>query len=155
MPSHPTPRTISHPGWSGLLLLLFAALVGGCSTPSLPSPPPVSASPLPACPDRPNCVRTARTYDQSAEAVFTAAQQALDALGPAELQVQPDRRRADAVYRVALVFKDDMAVAVTANGGPTTLHARSESRVGYSDLGVNERRVARFFEAVADHLPSS
>lgn len=112
----------------------------------------MSASPLPACPDRPNCVRTARTYDRSAEAVFAAAKQALDALGPAELQVQPDRRRADAVYRVALVFKDDMAVAVTADDGTTTLHARSESRVGYSDLGVNERRVARFFAAVDEAL---
>jgi len=148
-------RALSRPALSGLILLLIAVVAVGCSTPSLSSSPSVSASPLPSCPDRPNCIRTARTYDSSAEAVFNAAQRALDTLGPAELQVRPDRRRADAVYRVALVFKDDMAVAVTAEDGTTTLHARSESRVGYNDLGVNERRVARFFEAVAEHLPSS
>jgi len=53
------------------------------------------------------------------------------------------------VYQVALIFKDDVDVAVRArDDGGSALYVRSASRVGYSDLGVNQRRVERLLRAV-------
>ena len=114
------------------------------------SAPPDSL--LPACPETPNCERTARPYSVDASSLFAAAQRGLDALGPVELQVQPEARRASAVYRVALLFKDDVDVAVESSAEGSTLHVRSASRVGHGDLGVNRRRVDRLFRAVDEAL---
>jgi uncharacterized protein (DUF1499 family) len=90
-------------------------------------------------------------YDVPADSLFRAARQALDALGPVALRL-PDgtaARRAEAVYRVALVFKDDVAVEVAPReDAGSVLFVRSASRVGYSDLGVNRRRVERLLAAV-------
>jgi len=129
-----------------LCLFVLAPLVAVAAPPD---------SLLPPCPSSPNCVRTVRSFDAPPETVFAAAQQALDALGPTVLESTPKDRRAHAVYRVALVFKDDVDVAVeeAATTG-SRLHIRSASRVGYSDLGVNQRRVDRFFRALDDALAS-
>ena len=108
-------------------------------------------NPLPPCPDTPNCERTARTYDVPPNTLFVAAQRALESLGPATLRLSDSShgRRAEAVYRVALIFKDDVDVAVTSQDGEgSVLYVRSASRVGYSDLGVNRRRVQKLLNAV-------
>ncbi|MCS3626435.1 uncharacterized protein (DUF1499 family) [Salinibacter ruber] len=108
-------------------------------------------NPLSDCPDTPNCERVARGYEASPDTLYAAAERALESLGPVTLR-RPDSsaaRRLEAVYRVALLFKDDVAVAVRArDGGGSALYVRSASRVGHSDLGVNRRRVDRFLEAV-------
>lgn len=108
-------------------------------------------NPLPPCPNTPNCERTARAYDVPPDLLFAAAQRALEVLGPVTLRLPdpPHGRRAEAVYRVALVFKDDVDVAVKAqDDGGSVLYVRSASRVGSNDLGVNRRRVRDFLEAV-------
>jgi uncharacterized protein (DUF1499 family) len=138
---------------TGLLLVgVFAlGLAGvGCSAPSLPAAHP--SNPLPECPDSPNCTRVSQDYDVPADTLFATTQRALDALGPSAMQVQPDAKRATAVYRVALVFKDDVDVAVDSTGPGSRLHVRSASRVGHSDLGVNARRVDRLLRAVDERL---
>lgn len=138
---------------TGVLLVgLFAlGLIGtGCSSPSLPTAH--SSNPLPECPDSPNCERVSAAYDASPDTLFAATQRALDALGPSTLQARPDSMRAAAVYRVALVFKDDVDVAVDSTGTGSRLHVRSASRVGHSDLGVNARRVDRLLRAVDERL---
>jgi len=112
-------------------------------------------NPLPPCPDTPNCERTARAYDVPPPPLFVAAQRALESLGPATLRLSdsPHGRRAAAVYRVALIFKDDVDVAVKGrDDGGSALYVRSASRVGYSDLGVNRRRVQNLLEAVETAL---
>lgn len=109
-------------------------------------------SPLPPCPSSPNCVRTARTVDATPDTAFAAAQRALDALGPAVLETTPTSHRAHAVYRVALVFKDDVDLVVAPADAGSTVHVRSASRTGYSDLGVNRRRVDRFFQTLEQEL---
>ena len=111
-----------------------------------------SASPLPPCPDSPNCARTARAFEADADTLLMAAQRALATMGPVELTLEPDEARLHAVFRVALVFKDDVSVAVTEDGAGATLHVRSASRLGYSDLGVNARRVKRFFDRLTAEL---
>jgi uncharacterized protein (DUF1499 family) len=93
-----------------------------------------------------------RGYDVPADTLFAATTRSLDRLGPVRLQVRPDSLRAAAVYRVALVFKDDVAVAVDTTETGSRLHVRSASRVGQSDLGVNARRVDRLLTAVAETL---
>jgi uncharacterized protein (DUF1499 family) len=94
-----------------------------------------------------------QSFDQSPDALFAAATSALRALGPVSVDTTAGTREAHAVYRVALVFKDDVNIAVTAeDDGSSTLHIRSASRVGYSDLGVNKRRVEDFFDALKNAL---
>lgn len=130
--------------FSAFLLFLVPAQTHAQSVPD---------SPLAPCPDSPNCERVSRTFDAEADTLFRAAQSALRELGPVEITVTEASREAHAVYRVALVFKDDVNLAVTdADSGQSTLHIRSASRVGYSDLGVNRRRVEQFFESLGPFL---
>jgi uncharacterized protein (DUF1499 family) len=131
--------------------LLLGAVLFALTLPLVSDAQSLPENPLSSCPDTPNCERTARGYEVPAETLYRAAERALESLGPASLRrpgASSDRRLA-AVYRVALIFKDDVDVAVRArDGGGSTLYVRSASRVGYSDLGVNRRRVERFFQAV-------
>lgn len=134
--------------WSASLLGLLIFTV---TLPSVSTAQPLPENPLPPCPDTPNCERVSRGYDVPPDTLFAAAQRALESLGPTTLR-RPDgrsERRLEAVYRVALVFKDDVDVSVTARAeGGSALYVRSASRVGHSDLGVNRRRVERFFDAL-------
>jgi uncharacterized protein (DUF1499 family) len=116
-------------------------------------------SPLAPCPGTPNCERESRAFRAHAPAaLFEKAQDALGEMGPAELAVRDGEQRVDAVFRVALIFKDDVAVAVEPHGneesgaGGAVLHIRSASRVGAGDLGVNARRVERFFRTLDSSL---
>ncbi|WP_028566808.1 DUF1499 domain-containing protein [Salisaeta longa] len=111
----------------------------------------IEQSPLAACPDTPNCTHVARTFEAPPDTVRAAAQAALRALGPLSVRLRDDGTFA-AVYRVALVFKDDMTVAVAPHETGSVLFVRSASRVGYSDLGVNDRRVQRFLRKVRAQL---
>lgn len=133
-----------------LISVLVPLLGGGCDTPALPAASP--ANPLRNCPDTPNCVRTTLSYDQPADTLFGAVRSALTELGPVQYRLEPDARRATAVYRVAGIFKDDVSVAVTEQKKGSELHVRSASRVGHSDLGVNARRVNRLREVVENAL---
>jgi uncharacterized protein (DUF1499 family) len=111
-------------------------------------------NPLPPCPGTPNCERESRPFPgQSPKELFEKAQDALGDLGPGRFTLRDDERRVDAVFRVALIFKDDVSVAVTPGAnddGGAVLHIRSASRVGKSDFGVNRRRVRRFFRALGN-----
>jgi uncharacterized protein (DUF1499 family) len=122
----------------------------GCSSSSESLPSAAASNPLAACPESPNCERISTDVALPADSLFARTRQALRALGPARLRVRPEARRATAVYRVAWLFRDDVAVAVEPRSAGSRLHVRSASRTGYSDLGVNRRRVQRLLE----HLPS-
>lgn len=88
-------------------------------------------------------------FDRGADSLFAHTRRALRALGPTRLIPRPDSMRITAVYRVAWLFRDDVAVAVDPRPDGSRLHVRSASRTGYSDLGVNRRRVQRLL----DRLP--
>ena len=136
-------------------LLALGLLTVGLKLPSVSNAQSLPENPLPPCPDTPNCERTVRPYEIPPDTLFVAAQRALEALGPVTLRLpdSPSGRRAEAVYRVALVFKDDVDVAVrTRDDGGSVLYVRSASRVGHSDLGVNRRRVHRLLDAVDEAL---
>jgi uncharacterized protein (DUF1499 family) len=134
-----------------ILVLLGVRYALLARTPDLTPPPAMAsalpANPLPPCPDSPNCVRTTRRYDVTTEALFDRAETALREIGASSVEAQGEDQRLHAVFRVIL-FKDDVLVAVEPQETGSALHIRSASRVGYSDLGVNARRVKRFFEAL-------
>jgi uncharacterized protein (DUF1499 family) len=76
-------------------------------------------------------------------------------MGPVSMNVRPMDRSVHTVFRVALLFKDDVDVAIRPDGptgGRSMLYIRSASRVGKSDLGVNRRRVERFFRRLDERL---
>jgi len=138
--------------WSCRTLTLCLLAV---TLPAVSEAQSLSDNPLPPCPDTPNCERGARAYDVSPDTLFVAAQRALESMGPTTLRLpySSSGRRAEAVYRVALIFKDDVDVAVkTRDGSDSVLYVRSASRVGHSDLGVNRRRVQRLLDAVETAL---
>lgn len=145
----PLVRTI--PGASTLLLAV-ALLVGvGCSS-SDSLPTATSDNPLPECPSSPNCERVSASYAVSPDSLFAGTQRALETLGPSQLQLRTDSLRASATYRVAWVFSDDVDVAVHPDEDGSVLHIRSASRTGYSDLGVNRRRVQHLLSVVDDAI---
>ena len=130
----------------GVALGMLLVIGLGCATPA--PPPPVRMdlpeNPLPACPGTPNCVRETRLLDGTPEQWFDELRVVLDEMGAVSVETNLDDQRLDAVFR-AFVFKDDVAVQVGAWTDSTAVHIRSASRVGYSDLGVNRRRVADFW----------
>ncbi|PSQ97352.1 MAG: DUF1499 domain-containing protein [Bacteroidetes bacterium SW_9_63_38] len=133
----------------------MAVLLGsGCSS-SDSLPPAHADNPLRECPDSPNCERVSARYPVPPERLYAGATTALDALGPIRLQAQSDSIQASAVYRVALVFKDDVDVAVDSISDGSRLHVRSASRLGHSDLGVNRRRVQHLLSRVDDALDAT
>lgn len=114
-------------------------------------PADLPENPLSPCPDTPNCVRETRRFKQAPAKLFARALKALYQLKPAEVEVEEDERRIDAVFRVFL-FKDDVALVVEPDEQGTVLHLRSTSRLGRNDLGVNRRRADRFFAALDEEL---
>ena len=104
-------------------------------------------NPLPPCPATPNCVRTSRLFASSPEPLFSLACSTLEAIGASDVSADVTTRRAEAVFTVVF-FKDDVTLLVEPYEEGAVLHIRSASRVGNHDLGVNRRRVRRFFKAL-------
>ena len=121
----------------------------------LPIGPTVPAelpeNPLPPCPDVPNCIRETRHFKVSSDKLFSRALKALYAIKPALVEVDEGAHRIDAVFRVFL-FKDDLVFRVEPDEEGAVVHIRSESRLGRGDLGVNRRRVDRFFNALGKEV---
>ena len=155
--SDPEPLQGSVPWAEPVVVLLNTAALLACitvvSVPTLPAP--AAHHPLPECRAPTNCVRTSQTYAVPAATLFGAAQQALDTLGATRLHPVPDSLRAAAVYRVGVIFTDDVTMAVTPGRDSNTLHLRSASRLGLYDFEVNRRRVENVLEAVEGALPQS
>ncbi|MEM1126326.1 MAG: DUF1499 domain-containing protein [Bacteroidota bacterium] len=139
----------------GILVLVIA---GGALASRLLSqdttsfgPDPGPFNPLPTCPDSPNCVRVTWTYEHPPELVFDELRQALDETGGILITADEQGLRVETVYR-ALFFNDDVVAVVETAGEGASVHLRSASRVGYSDLGVNGRRVRRLQRALDQRL---
>lgn len=107
---------------------------------------------LPPCPDSPNCIRIIKSYDDDPDTVFKTAESVIRDMGAVELQKLDKPLRLITEFRV-LIFKDDFMVLIEeAEGATCSVHIRSASRVGYSDLGVNRRRVKRFLSKLEKKL---
>lgn len=104
---------------------------------------------LPLCPNSPNCVSSQAADADHFIAPFKikgAAENAFAALKTALLQqsrtvITEASDTALHAEATSLIFRfvDDVHALLDADAG--VIHIRSASRVGYSDLGVNRRRV--------------
>ena len=103
-------------------------------------------SPLDPCPSSPNCVLETHTFNLSASELSDFVFQALNALSPESIDRGViDRHMMHAVFKV-WGFRDDVNIAIIPGQNESTLHIRSASRKGYSDFGVNRRRVKRILK---------
>ncbi|HYW04659.1 MAG TPA: DUF1499 domain-containing protein [Gammaproteobacteria bacterium] len=109
------------------------------------------AASLPPCPDSPNCVSSQAedrlhrvaplSFTGDPDAAMDALRRVLEALPRVEVVASgPESLRAVFTTRL-LRFRDDLEFALDRDAG--VIHVRSASRVGYSDLGTNRRRVER------------
>lgn len=113
------------------------------------------------CPDKPNCINTENPEQTSHylppldfpesknEQIMTLAQTTLLEMG-AEI-VKVDNNYLAATFTSSLFkFVDDFELRLDNN--THKLHIRSASRVGYSDFGINKRRVKRFLKLTNNKL---
>jgi len=101
-----------------------------------------------------------RQYHARKDRVFDAAVRALNAMPRwtvVSSRLEQGDIRAEARTRL-LRFVDDVVVRVTEQGGGTSVHVRSASRLGRGDFGQNARNVRAFLdelerqlEGAADH----
>lgn len=113
--------------------------------------PAAESHPLPSCPDSPNCVRISISHDQPEPTTWNAVSRAIRKMNPSDLRESADKKRIDAVFQV-FFFKDDFTLQLERKTAMTLIHIRSSSREGYSDLGVNRRRVKRFLKLVGNNF---
>ncbi|MBW3625579.1 MAG: DUF1499 domain-containing protein [Armatimonadetes bacterium] len=113
-----------------------------------------------------NDVQTGRTpeypdlqpqrYPDDPDRVFLAAQEVGHAMPGWKLgDIDPASQTFRAEAAVAFTpFVDDVWVEVQPEGEGSVVHARSKSRAGKGDFGVNARRIRAFFAALDDSLRS-
>ena len=112
-------------------------------------PPPPAIELLAPCPDSPNCVSSLATDDGhrvdplplegTAEEALDRLRRIIEEMAGATVDRVEDGRL-EARFRSRIFrFTDDVTLVVDEEAG--VVHVRSASRVGYSDLGVNRRRV--------------
>jgi uncharacterized protein (DUF1499 family) len=133
---------------SGYWLLYLVVMMTGCSG-ARPSQIGVTAGRLGACPESPNCVcsqdadtrhaiaplRYEGTFEQARGILIEALSGMKRVRIVEETGIYLRAEFTSALFR----FVDD--VEFLFDSGTKTIHVRSASRVGYSDLGVNRRRV--------------
>ncbi|MDP1992645.1 MAG: DUF1499 domain-containing protein [Syntrophales bacterium] len=133
---------------SGYWFIFLVAMVAGCSG-SRPSQIGVTGGRLSACPDSPNCVSSQSSdkmyaieplrYEGSAESALQRLINAVQGMKRARV-VTVDGRYVHAEFTSFLFrFVDDAEFLL--DEGAKTIHVRSASRIGSSDLGVNRKRV--------------
>lgn len=129
-------------------LLYLAVMMVGCAG-NRHSQMGVIGGRLTVCPDSPNCVSSQSIdprhaidplrYEGTAEKARRFLIEAVSGMKRARI-VAAEERYLHAEFTSALFrFVDD--VEFLLDDGTKTIHVRSASRVGYSDLGVNRRRV--------------
>jgi uncharacterized protein (DUF1499 family) len=113
------------------------------------APPALDQGCLPACPKSPNCVLSTATdqehqiepirFTGTAEAAMRRLGQVISGVAGMRIVEQtPTYIRAEAETPI-LRFVDDVQFLLDEQAG--VIQVRSASRIGYSDLGVNRRRI--------------
>ena len=117
-----------------------------------------TGSAITACPTtKPNCVSTLNTENgfKASPITFTGDTASAFAKLKAAIQTEPNSefvfenaQQIDVTFKTALFgFRDDASFAI--NLPANQIEFRSQSRVGYSDLGVNRKRMERIRAAFA------
>lgn len=117
---------------------------------------------LAPCPDRPNCVSSQATaathaiaplrYATTPELAMQRLQQVIHSMPRTRIVTVNDRYLHAEFTSAVLRFVDDVEFQFdTVN---RLIHVRSASRVGYSDLGVNRKRVEIIRKAFEHQRPA-
>lgn len=145
------------------LVLPLAVGLSACGHGGPATPPGLSDSgQLMACPDSPNCVSSqADDEEHKIEALpllgepSTAIERLaalVDAMPRTEI-LKKDERYLAVEFRTPLMrFSDDVELVLDEPNG--LIQVRSASRTGYSDLGVNRKRVEQIRSAWAEINPA-
>lgn len=106
--------------------------------------------PFPPCPESPNCIRISTPVSLKTETCWQKVTAVVEKMRPIELEKERRHFRIEAVFRV-VIFRDDFCLELENRETSTIIHIRSSSREGYSDLGVNRRRVKRFLRLLENN----
>jgi len=140
-------------------LTILGGILGlfGCSTPA----PGLTENGLPPCPDRPNCVTSLDggprhkvdplSYTGDRAAARARMRQIVAAQSGATIVAESDDYLRVEFRTRVLRFVDDVTFWFPPD--QPLIHVRSAARVGYSDLGVNRRRVERLRALFAKESP--
>ena len=105
------------------------------------------------CPDSPNCITVSKSFEVEADQLFEYLEKAFADLNPFEIDLNPSELKLQSVFKIPLFgFKDDVFALIEPDESNSVLHLKSSSRVGYSDLGVNRRRVKKIIRKVESYL---
>jgi len=137
-----------------ITVLCMGSFLSGCAA-ARPSNLGVRDGRLALCPESPNCVSSQSTDVAHAVAPLIYTGTAADAVASLK-QIIKGMKRAVVVEATATYlhieftsalfrFIDDVEFIV--DDAEKKIHVRSASRIGYSDLGVNRRRVERISQA--------
>lgn len=110
--------------------------------------------PFEPCPETPNCEIDSAEFSVQPARLFEAVLETLRSMRVFEVKSDPEQLEVDAVFRIRVFgFKDDFKIRIEeTTTGNSELYVRSSSRVGYSDLGVNRRRIHKFFNKLESKL---
>ena len=111
----------------------------------------MDSNPLPECPDSPNCERTQIIIETYPDDITQTISDVLVSMNAHEINVE-NENRISAVFRIPVFgWKDDVDILIEDDeqNGRQVIYLRSASRTGYSDLGVNKRRLARFIRMIS------
>jgi uncharacterized protein (DUF1499 family) len=133
-----------------VLVMLPCLLCMVVSCTGRPPEAPLVDGRLRPCPDRPNCVSSEEekasarvaplTFQGPPEAAWQALKEAIRDAGGQIRQEEEQYLRATFTSRV-FHFVDDAEFRMVA--ADHLIHVRSAARLGYSDLGVNRKRVEK------------
>lgn len=146
--------------------LVTLPFLAGCSAIILNSEGRTIGQPLPPCSNKPNCVNSESGGDRSVEHVvepfsingdialtWQAAKQAVANSERTTVIFEQDDYLHAEVLSPWRVYTDDLALRLDIAN--KVIHLRSSSRVGYSDFGVNRKRVAALKTAIASELEAA
>lgn len=143
-----------------LYLALIALSITSCKN-TITEPPTdmdIPENPIPACPESPNCFRITQVFEMNPETVFKAFENSISNENPFEFKADKITVNSSisAVYKIPVFgWLDDVKLIFEAdkdNKNNTFVHLKSSSREGYSDLGVNKRRIKRILKKARKEL---
>jgi len=133
-------------------LILYSGLQGSRST-DFNEMMQSSDNPLPKCSDSPNCVRISLPRAQPTSRIYFLATQTVENLQPVELTASSTDLTINAVFEIPVFgFRDDLQMIIEGEDRNHVLHIRSSSRTGYSDMGVNRRRIQKIIKSIREKL---
>lgn len=93
----------------------------------------------------------APTFGASPADLLDLAEKAARSAGAQDLVLDAEAMRLSYVAQV-VIFKDDIDIQIPPHPEGSTLAVYSRSRVGYSDFGVNKRRVEDLLRALGNKV---